>query len=99
MYRTNVYTHYAHRYTLKIISSYISRKRVSEIEKEMKKRNNIIKYLQTQHTPKPKAHCPLELPPCIRHSYTLRQTPDLLPSSDKHSSSTGTGKKLRTVNK
>lgn len=63
------------------------------------KKKLLEEYLQTQHTPKPKAHCPLEVPPCIRHSYTLRQTPDLLPSSDKHSSSTGTGKKLRTVKK
>jgi len=56
-------------------------------------------YSHTQHTPNPSAHGPWDCPRWMRHSYVFMHIPWRLLSSDRHSSSTGTGKKLSTADK
>lgn len=50
-----------------------------------------------QHTPNPSAHGPWDTPRWIRHSYVFMHIPWRRLSSDRHSSSTGTGKKFNTA--
>lgn len=50
-----------------------------------------------QQTPNPRAHGPWDTPCWMRHSYVFMHIPWRRLSSDRHSSSTGTGKKFSTA--